>query len=361
MPSNLQNSQKDNKSEIVRRILTQLLPNQCQKKSTHTDISIAEMKSESVDLSIVPFHKDKQLDDFANDSIPPKYSNPKDFLYYSLSQKKIESIYQKLRKFATIEQPRTLHEQKIYGRTIVVTENSSLHLVTKGDSTIFIQPLLPCLTNYEFFKYHITNDKELYQLASGLLRSYANIIEFKSDFRIAQNIGLIPNEWDWKSFQNFRDSLLSCPFLDQSVHPRYQYGELPLRQLNKYYLEVASRNVPYHGCDEYFTEGWLVRYSKVLLFFFAFSSLVLSSMQVALAQPPDSCPLALRQTSLWFSIIMLIFLAFAAIAISFFTWLVTTFQRFGGFDQFAKYKEDEQKREQGGRVAVKDSNGFADV
>ena len=291
----------------------------------------------------VPFDKDKQLDsstaDSADDTNPQYYSsidNVNSFLESTLSQSKMDKIYKYLGKAGRRQEYRTLHEQHIYDRKIIITESPCLHLVLKNNTTIFIQPLTPCLTNYSFFKNHILKDEKLYRLACGFLYSYTKLIKFQSDFRIARATGLIPNDWEWKAFEKFRFSLLSHPSLGQNIHRRYNYGELRLGPLNNaFMISTERKGEPYHGCDDVLTEASVIRLAGILAFVFAFNSLILSSMQVALAQPPESCPIAVRRAAFWYAILMLIFLAVAALVLLGYAWIVKSFKSMGGFSDYA--------------------------
>jgi hypothetical protein len=67
-----------------------------------------------------------------------------------------------------------------------------------------------------------------------LLLSYAWLVGYKSDFRIAQEKGIIPADINWEAWSTFL-----CGFLDridsdtmQRVDKRYQDGELRLSRLN---------------------------------------------------------------------------------------------------------------------------------
>lgn len=285
----------------------------------------------------VPFDLDKQLNSSSLRVIVPRHCFRTDdinaFLTSTLSQLKADQIYGRLENAGKPGDYKTLHEQYIYGRKILITESPCLHLVVKNNTTIFIQPLPPCLTNYSFFK-KILGDDKLYRLACGILYSYTKIIEFQSDFRIAQENHLIPSEWEWEAFQEFKLSLLSHPSFQRNIHRRYRYGELRLDPLNSAFM-ASSNQEPYHGCADVWTEQSLIRLAGILAFVFAFSTLILASMQVALAQPPDSCPIAVRRTSFWYAIIMLIFLAFGAIFLVYHTWFVVSFNIMGGFAGYA--------------------------
>jgi hypothetical protein len=85
-------------------------------------------------------------------------------------------------------------------------------------------------------------------LARGFLFSYAALVAYKSDFRIAKEFGLLPEEVTWDGWKAFTAQVLESHRYDR-VNPRYWYGELRLSRLNKIYA---------------FRKGFLLRgYSRV--------------------------------------------------------------------------------------------------
>lgn len=171
-----------------------------------------------------------------------------------------------------------------------------MHLVWFSDA-IYIQPLPPCLTNYEFFlqrvcvSAHERGSQELFGLACGLLYSYVKLVKHESDFRIAVEKGLLRAEGlTWEKWQKFRLPLKKF-FREHSsvIHRRYQYGELRLSRLNAIYFlafgevqgyhNVYTRYAPYFG--RYFTAAVLI---------FAFMSVTLNAMQVIMQTFPPNVP-----------------------------------------------------------------------
>jgi hypothetical protein len=212
------------------------------------------------------------------------------FLRSEFETSRIDSIFGHL-WLAGIKSPaRALHRQVVLRREIVTTEDINKHLVA-DEFVIFIKPLPDYLLNVEFWETYLCGDDKLYLRACGLLLSYSWLIQFKSDFFIANEKHLIPDSlksWtDWTAqIEDILHQTTASP--DWRVHQRYQYGELRLRTLNRIYkLELTSfslskavngfmRGTMWYG---HFIAGNLTR----LLALFAFFSLLLSAFQVRLA------------------------------------------------------------------------------
>ena len=73
----------------------------------------------------------------------------------------------------------------------------------------------------------------MWQAAAGFMRTYAYLIKYETDFRKAQSaeLGLIPTDDGKEPITYERFAQFIAPFAeldDDSVRPRYQYGEMPL-------------------------------------------------------------------------------------------------------------------------------------
>ena len=94
-----------------------------------------------------------------------------------------------------------LHQQKVKGREIIVTEDPRLHLVWIYDR-VFIKPLPRYLLSYTFWSEHMSNEKStlwgsneeeqetctrIRISALGFLRTYYHLIQHESDFEIARH------------------------------------------------------------------------------------------------------------------------------------------------------------------------------
>ncbi|TVY85511.1 hypothetical protein LSUE1_G004892 [Lachnellula suecica] len=122
-----------------------------------------------------------------------------------------------------------LHYQAIKLRNIVVSENPELHLVWYYDR-IFIKPLPKYLLSLDFWDIYLKSQYPLLgpeheiikRSALGLLRSYRYLVQYESDFYIAQEKHLIPSTATWESFSLFlldlrwiNDEDVTAVFLDE--------------------------------------------------------------------------------------------------------------------------------------------------
>ena len=182
-----------------------------------------------------------------------------------------------------------LHRQIMMGRTIVITEDPEMHLVWNR-GTIFIKPLPPFLVTEEFWK--ILNNggddhERLRHLAYGFLKSYSRLIAYRSDFKIAKDLGLIPHEnLEFEAWFNFLHHTVIYRCQPNSVNMRYWYGELRLDRLNwiyrlfKFQYVYLSLDTSY---DQYFSRWW-----SFILFVVAWISIALTALQVLLAARPEN-------------------------------------------------------------------------
>lgn len=187
-----------------------------------------------------------------------------------------------------------LNEQLVRGRRIVMTEDPELHLVWYHDR-VFIKPLPKYLLSYDFWNLAFYSDRspfetktgcdEAVQAAKGLLRSYAFLIRHQSDFELATSPQhrLLPKFVKFSDFDAF-SSILRESIGDETVAPRYRYGELRLSRLNLWtkilLQELTFRKVHHQYSDD------VARFYGPLLFIFAVLSVILNAMQVALSAQP---------------------------------------------------------------------------
>jgi hypothetical protein len=257
-----------------------------------------------------PFTLDTQLNAEPIASlIPGEYipvADASDFLHTSLTQRKANSIYKHLWFAGTPGNFRSVHEQTVFRRTIIISEHPHLHLVVFGDA-IYMKPLPPCLTNHEFFKHHISKEKDLFRLACGFLYSYIHLISHESDFRIAIKQGLLRDKtmkWeDWQKFRLSLDDYLSKHhyFIDK----RYRYGEFRLSRLNVIYSLKFFRPAGYHNSYMRYAP-YFSRYFGAAILVFAFASVTLEAMQVALQAPLQGIPETFFTTCYRFAIAILV-------------------------------------------------------
>ena len=137
-----------------------------------------------------------------------------------------------------------LHHQAVRGRKIILTENPHLHLVWYYDR-IFIKPLPKYLFSHAFWRYLATQPLEVRRAVTGFVRTYAYLIRYESDFRLAtcesNNLFLVPTDdgsgrhdgMERVTFGRFAKFINSFGRIsDENVNPRYSYGELRLTRLN---------------------------------------------------------------------------------------------------------------------------------
>ncbi|EGR50357.1 uncharacterized protein TRIREDRAFT_41607, partial [Trichoderma reesei QM6a] len=182
----------------------------------------------------------------------------------------------------------SLHRYQIKKMRIVITEDPGLHLIWYYD-TIFIKPIVPLFLSFIMWTDRYSTATLSYQCQSalGFVRTYAFLVQHRSDFDIAQSLGLIPQDIDYSSFRAFIKPFRYLPV--GAVSPRYEFGQMRLTRLNwavrllqprsvatggwvanrLYYLELYTQSADY-------SRSWL----PPLLFAFAVLSLMLSAMQV---------------------------------------------------------------------------------
>ncbi|KAF2996770.1 hypothetical protein E8E14_004198 [Neopestalotiopsis sp. 37M] len=149
--------------------------------------------------------------------------------------------------------PRPLHYQLFIGRDILITEQMDLHLVWMGNK-IFLKPLPQYLLEPQFWTDHLCcreqcgckgitqqsgqgqaggcRQRPLWRAATGFLFSYAALINYESDFRIAKERNLIPSEIPWSGWKDFVREL-GTDYIYGKVDRRFIYGELRLNRLSK--------------------------------------------------------------------------------------------------------------------------------
>ncbi|KAI3323006.1 hypothetical protein HD806DRAFT_497505 [Xylariaceae sp. AK1471] len=129
--------------------------------------------------------------------------------------------------------PRPLHHQVVISREITITENPELHLVW-SNHRIFLKPLPSWLLDPDFWTSQLLHDVGLARCARGFLFSYTALIAYESDFRLAQEKGLLPDSLTWVGWKSLAKEVLHNHDMAM-LNPRYWYGELRLGRLNLIY------------------------------------------------------------------------------------------------------------------------------
>ncbi|KAB5581199.1 hypothetical protein GE09DRAFT_936639, partial [Coniochaeta sp. 2T2.1] len=115
--------------------------------------------------------------------------------------------------------------------------------------------------------------------ASGLLQSYVALIQYRSDFSIAQDAGLVDKDLKWDDWVDIATKVLAQT--NPEVNERYTYGELRLSRLNKIlwaHGQMRGYHFPYQTYGEMFTANIAPIAGATV-----YVALVLTAMQVGLA------------------------------------------------------------------------------
>lgn len=185
---------------------------------------------------------------------------------------------------------RSLHQQRMLDRQIVITEQADLHLLWTH-TNILIKPLQMFLLDYQFWLDHICLNQALHASACGFILSYAWLVCHQSDFKIAMECGLLPSQLQWSQWTEFIDDFLShVDHVDHEafgqVNKRYRYGELRLGKLNHVYRFYPA----FRG--RFLLDGYLCRHDSYRVFFrrnfawilvgFVYITIILQGLQVGL-------------------------------------------------------------------------------
>ena len=139
---------------------------------------------------------------------------------------------------------RPLHEHRALDRKITVCERIGLHLVTSGGK-LFVKPSPKCFLSPDFFNEHVASDPYLFAQATGFMSSFLRLIKHECDFKIARELGLLPDVIaGWSDWLTFAEDIRSK--LPQMFCNRFDYGELSWS-----YVSLIMRLQPGHFCRGY--------------------------------------------------------------------------------------------------------------
>lgn len=179
-----------------------------------------------------------------------------------------------------------LHRQKVKGREIIVTEEIKIHLVWFYNK-VYIKPLPRYLLTQDFWHHDIFQSSKstdsaghmIMASALGLMRSYAHLIQYESDFRLARcdSLALIPESITWTQWRRLRSKLLTIR--DADVSERYHFGEIRLTRLN-FYCKLLLYKPFYYRTHRQYGE-YFASFYPPLLFVFGIVSIMLGAMQLA--------------------------------------------------------------------------------
>ncbi|KAF6786369.1 hypothetical protein CSOJ01_15446, partial [Colletotrichum sojae] len=189
--------------------------------------------------------------------------------------------------------PRPLHQQRLLNREITITEKMDLHLVWTTDR-IFIKPLPRFLLEprfwagfLRFYAVPICNGDLCScggrrKRALGFLFSYAALVAHESDFHIAKEAHLIPEEVQWPAWRAAVRELLGTSPIYPWIDPRFHYGELRLSRLNKIYFfwktPLRGYMSRWNQYGSFFHDNFALLASSTV-----YIAVVLTAMQVGLA------------------------------------------------------------------------------
>ncbi|KAI4193424.1 MAG: hypothetical protein LQ350_008322 [Teloschistes chrysophthalmus] len=232
-----------------------------------------------------------------------------DFLTSELSTPLLDELYDGLWLLArkcgkSID---SLHRQKIKAREIVASEDAHLHLVWHYNK-IYVKPLPLCLLNYDFWTTYLplqvdstSSEEGTFAIRSvppspvfdraialGFMRSYALLVRHHVDFILARESHLFPAKLDWAKWSEFIAHFRKIE--DEDVAKRYHYGQLRLSRLNWavcLFRPSSATTWWFYEIPHWSTAMYVERAVAPLLFGFASSSLVLSSMQILRSVPHE--------------------------------------------------------------------------
>jgi hypothetical protein len=211
------------------------------------------------------------------------------WLQHDLEVSRLNQIHKHLWMVGLPQICRTLHEQVMIGREIVITERADLHLVW-FNNTIFIKPLPDYLLSYDVWESALCLDPKLFQDANGFLLSYMWLICHKSDWRLAQDKELLSKDISWELWINFGRTVLT--HIDhvslKDVNPRYLYGELRLGRLDlicrfcsktrRFKTLIRGYHYGYHQYSTFVERNFAWVLTAII-----YITVVLTAMQVGLA------------------------------------------------------------------------------
>ncbi|CAG8893796.1 unnamed protein product [Penicillium egyptiacum] len=224
------------------------------------------------------------------------------FLKKDLMVNKLNKIDQYLWLAGQPMPAKPLNYQIAISREIAVDERIDMHMVWEGSRRIHLKPLPQYLLDSQFWESHLVckapccaspgepvcqgqaRSRELYKCALGLLSSYMALVQFESDFSIAQNYRLLPNTITWEMWLKLNQQLLKNNVISPgNINSRYLFGELRLSRLNKIYAirhasVLSGYQLTYQTYGELFYD-----YLAPLTAATIYVALVLTAMQVGLA------------------------------------------------------------------------------
>jgi hypothetical protein len=183
----------------------------------------------------------------------------------------------------------SLTQHTVLERRIQVTEDPSVHLLwTEG--IIHVKPLPAYLTSYAFWEYlldsssdnmSLENRERLKATSLGFLKTYASLIQRRSDFNLARRQDLLAS-FPELTFEGFIAFISAFDDISSSaISSRWRYGLIQLDALN-FHSALHLRRWHLNRFESRYG-AYFSRFFPVVLFIFAVFSVMLSAMQVILA------------------------------------------------------------------------------
>jgi hypothetical protein len=183
----------------------------------------------------------------------------------------------------------SLCQYAVLERRVQITEDPSVHLLWV-EGIVYVKPLPAYLTSFAFWEFLMESargatdlDEQTRLLATclGFLRTYACLIQHRSDFNLARRNGLLSSFEDlsFEAFIAFIASFDAVP--DHELSSRWRYGLLQLDALN-FYSAIHLRRWHLNRFESRYST-YFSRFFPVILFIFALLSVMLSAMQVIIA------------------------------------------------------------------------------
>ena len=179
----------------------------------------------------------------------------------------------------------SLSQQLVVDRIIRITEDPEVHCVWV-EGIVYLKPLPAYLTSYAFWEYlcdgategdDLEERERLRVTSLRFLRTYAHLIQRRSDFNLARRHDLLPpcnGNLTFEAFVAFISAFDSVP--DKAVSSRWRYGLLQLDALN-FHSAIHLWRWHLNRFESRYTV-YFQRFFPVVLFNFALFSVALSAM-----------------------------------------------------------------------------------
>jgi hypothetical protein len=182
----------------------------------------------------------------------------------------------------------SLTQHAVLERRIQITEDASVHMLWV-EGILYLKPIPAYLTSFAFWEFLMDVGNGLcaeerercVRTSLGFLKTYAKLIQRRSDFVLARKCELLGGLGDvtFEAFVAFIAAWDDVP--DQAISSRWRFGLLHLDALN---FHSVTRLRRWHL--NRFESRWATYFSRffpVVLFVFAVFSVILSAMQVIIA------------------------------------------------------------------------------